>query len=156
MYERFVDDSNLVPEVVEPGWKFCNTMRRLMYDEDQVQEDSSMEDDRRTALVVKDMANSVHPMIQMEEDFPSNHVDGKLPILDLKCSMDDETLIQFEHYEKPTASRLVLSAQSALPMKQKRNIHINECVRRLRNCSPEMEWEEKREFLQDYVVVQHC
>jgi hypothetical protein len=37
-------------------------------------------------------------------------------------------------------------------MKQKRNIHINECVRRLRNCSPEMEWEEKREFLQDYVV----
>ena len=48
--------------------------------------------------------------------------------------------------------RLVLPAQSALPMKQKRNIHINECVRRLRNCSPEMEWEEKREFLQDYVV----
>ena len=37
-------------------------------------------------------------------------------------------------------------------MRQKRNIHINECVRRLRNCTPEMPWEEKREFLQDYVV----
>ena len=84
MYERFVGDSNLVPEVVEPGWKFCDTTGSLMYFEDQVQEDSSMEDDRRTALVVKDIANSVHPMIQMEEDFPSNHDDGKLPILDLK------------------------------------------------------------------------
>ena len=38
------------------------------------------------------------------------------------------------------------------PMKQKRAIHINECVRRLRNCTPELRWEEKREFLQDYVV----
>ena len=111
-----------------------------------------MEDDRKTALVIKDIANSVHPMIQMEEDYPSNHSDGKLPILDLKCSIDDEMLVKFEHYEKPTASKLVLSARSALPMKQKRNIHINECVRRLRNCAPNMEWIEKKLFLQDYVV----
>ena len=88
----------------------------------------------------------------MEEDYPSNHSDGKLPILDLKCSMNSEMMIKFEHYEKPLASRLVLSAQSALPMQQKRNIHINECVRRLRNCAPEMEWGGKKSFIQDYVV----
>ena len=33
-----------------------------------------------------------------------------------------------------------------------RNIHINELVRRLRNCSPYMEWGEKKKFIQDYVV----
>ena len=79
-------------------------------------------------------------------------VDGKIPILDLKCWIDSQGLVKFQHYEKPMSSKLVLPAESALPMSQKRNIHINECVRRLRNCEPKMEWEEKREYLQDYVV----
>ena len=100
----------------------------------------------------KIIANSVHPLIQMEEDYPSNYSDGKPPILDLNCSMNNEGLIQFEHFEKPTANKMVLSAQSALPMKHKRNIHINECVRRLRNCSQDIEWVEKKKFIQDYVV----
>ena len=152
MYERFVDDSNLVSETIEAGWGFCKETGRLAFVEDKVAEDSSMEEDKRTSLVIKDIANSVHPMIQMEEDYQSNHADGKLPILDLNCSMNGEGLIKFEHFEKPTANKLVLSAQSALPMKQKRNIHINECVRRLRNCSPDMEWGEKKKFIQDYVV----
>ena len=50
------------------------------------------------------------------------------------------------------ASKLFLSASSALPAQQKRNIHINECVRRLQNCDPDMSWEERKEFLQDYVI----
>ena len=29
-----------------------------------------MEDDQRTAKVIKDIANSVHPMIVVEEDYP--------------------------------------------------------------------------------------
>jgi hypothetical protein len=70
--------------------------------------------DRKTALVNKDIANSVHPMIQMEEDYPSNHSNGKLPILDLKCSIDSEIMVKFEHFEKPTADKLVLDAWSAL------------------------------------------
>ena len=152
MYERFVDDSNMVSETIEAGWGYSKEAGKLMFTEERVLEDGFMEDDKRTSLVIKDIANSVHPMIQMEEDYPSNHTDGKLPILDLACSMDDEGIIRFEHYEKPTANKSILSAKSALPMRQKRNIHINECVRRLRNCTPEMPWEEKREFLQDYVV----
>ena len=50
------------------------------------------------------------------------------------------------------ASKLVLAATSALPAKQKRNIHINECVRRLRNCDPDMSWGERKGFLQEYVI----
>ena len=50
------------------------------------------------------------------------------------------------------ASKLLLSASSALPSQQKRNIHVSECVRRLRNCDPNMSWEERKKFLQEYVV----
>ena len=83
---------------------------------------------------------------------PSGREEGKIPILDLKCWLDEEGIIRFEHYEKLMASKLLLSANSALPKKQKRNIHINECVRRLQNCSPDLSWGEKRVFLQEYVV----
>ena len=95
-------------------------------------------------MIIKDIANSVHPMIQMEEDYPSNHTDGKMPILDLECWMDDEEeIVRFQHYEKPMANKQVLSAKSALPIKQKRNIHINECVRRLRHCDLDMKWDDR-------------
>ena len=87
-----------------------------------------MEDDKRTSLVIKDIANSVHPMIQMEEDYLSNHGDGKIPFLDLACSMDNERKIRFKHLENPTVNKSILSAKLALPMRQKWNIHINECV----------------------------
>ena len=91
-------------------------------------------------------------MIQMEVDFPSNYEDGKLPILYLKCWIDSDGSVSFSHYEKPMASKVILPARSALPMNQKRNIHINECIRRLRNCRPDMEWEGKKEYLQEYVI----
>ena len=152
MYERFVDDSNLTSELIEPGWRYDHVTGKVIFNAEWVEDDSNMEDDRRTASVVREVANTVHPMIQMEEDIPSNHADSKIPILDLKCWIGADGQIWFHHYEKPMASKLVLPARSALPMSQKRNIHINECVRRLRNCKPEMEWERKKECVQDYVV----
>ena len=36
---------------------------------------------------LRKMANSIHPMIQLEEDHQHNHPDNKLPILDLKVWM---------------------------------------------------------------------
>ena len=58
-----------------------------------------MEDDERTSQVIKNIANSVNPMIQMEEDYPSKYSDGKILILDLNFSMNNEGLIQFEHFK---------------------------------------------------------
>merc|ERR1711895_336869 len=33
----------------------------------------------------------------------------------------------------------------------KRNVAVEECVRRLRNCSPDLPWEQKSAFLSDYM-----
>ena len=58
--------------------KFIEKEGILLYKEDWV------ENDQRTWLVIRHIANTIHPMIQMEEDFLSNHQDGKLLILNLK------------------------------------------------------------------------
>ena len=45
----------------------------------------------------------------------------------------------------------VLHSSLALAWATKRNVAVEECVRRLRNCSPELPWEQKSEFLSEYM-----
>ena len=96
-------------------------------------EDENMEDDRRTMRLLREVSDSVHPKLQFEEDFPSNYSDEKIPILDLKCWMDDDNKVWHEHYEKTVSTRKVLHSQSALAWGSKRSVVVSECVRRLRN-----------------------
>ena len=100
-----------------------------------------MEEDQRTMVLIRNIANSIHPMLQFEEDFCSRYPDKKLPILDLKCWLDQSNELWHEHYEKPVATRKVLHSKSALAWGTKRNVAVEECVRRLRNCSPDLQWE---------------
>ena len=85
MYKRFIDDANLVSDVIDAGWEFSGETKNLIYNEERVLPDSLLSDDKRTALVVKSVANSIHPIIQMDEDVPTNHENEKVPILDLEC-----------------------------------------------------------------------
>ena len=74
----------------------------------------------------------------MEEDLPSRYEDKKLPILDMKCWISEEGYLEYEHYEKPMASKLVISVRSA--HSDKRNVHVCELVRRLMNTSRRLDW----------------
>ena len=52
-------------------------------DDECIQEDLDTATDKRTARFVRSVANTITPMIQMEEECPSNHPSGKMAILDL-------------------------------------------------------------------------
>ena len=82
----------------------------------------------------------------MKEDVPSNYQSGKLPILDLEVWVQGNR-IYHQFYKKPMASRMVVQAESAFSTANKRSILIEEGLRRLRNCSPELDWSEKVRFL---------
>ena len=66
------------------------------------------------------MANSICPIIQLTEDYPSRNPDGKLPILDLKVWVGPHGQILYESYRKETASRLLILARSAMSARVKR------------------------------------
>ena len=124
---------------------------KLIFSEEANEEDEGLQEDERTIKVIRNIANTVHPMIIMEEDFPSNYEDQKLPIVDLKCWVGQDSQIWFEHYEKPVSSRKIVMSRSAVSTRTKRNVHINECVRRLLNCKQELPWDRKAEYLSDYM-----
>ena len=65
--------------------------------------------------------------------------------------MDDDNKVWHEHYEKTVSTRKVLHSQSALAWGSKRSVVVSECVRRLRNCSVDLPWKQKANFLSDYM-----
>ena len=84
-----IPNQNLAGKPLKPGtrwvegpWSSGLGMMRMF--EDKVEEDNQVPAAVRTMTELRKMADSIHPMIQLEEDHCHNHQDQKLPILDLK------------------------------------------------------------------------
>ena len=103
------------------------------------------------SILMRNIGNSITPMIQLEEDIPSSHQDQKLPILDLEVWVERSKL-KHNFYKKPMASRRVILARSAGPNSEKRAILVQECLRRLRNCSEDIQWSSKAEYVSQLML----
>ena len=136
LYERYVDDSNQIAETPPAGARYDSYLGRVVVDTDN----DNRSEDARTAEVLKDIANNVMEGIIMEEDYPSNNENNKLAILDMYVWIDDNSNIVYEHYEKPMASKQILSEQSAQSTACKKSVHVRELVRRLLNTSRRLDW----------------
>ena len=65
-----------------------------------------------------------------------------MAVLDPKVWMsENESVILFEHYEKATANKEILHSQSAQSASCKRNVHIQEVLRRMFNTSGRLDWQ---------------
>ena len=110
LYLRYVDDTDMVLEALPPGPRFVNN--ELTIHLEAIQEDETKPPDETTAIVLRSIANSIMLMINMEEDFPSNHPSGKLPILDLEVWIEDGE-VRHHFYKKRMANRKLVQAKSA-------------------------------------------
>ena len=144
LYKRYVDDGNMALQAVQPGARIVDGKISIL--PEALQEDSDKPADRRTAELIKSVANTITPMIQMDEDYPSNHPTGRLPILDLEVWVENKR-IHHQFYKKPMASRKLVQAKSAFSTSKKRSILMEEGLRRLQNCSPNLAWDRKTYFL---------
>ena len=82
LHKRYVDDTNPAAQKTEIGARYDGV--RLQFTEESRIEDEGLEDDKRTMLLIQTVANSIHHSIRHTIDFPSNHEDRKVPMLDLK------------------------------------------------------------------------
>ena len=142
LYKRYVDDINACVEVVKPGMRWNG--RELIFNQEVVEEDRQIEDDKRTFNIIRQIGDQIHSSIKLEVDVPSNHDDRKIPILDLKVWVEEIQIedgstmkkIMHEFYMKEVSSKFVMNASSAMPWKNKITILTQQCLRILLNCSP--------------------
>ena len=124
MYARYVDDIDLVIE--------ADT------------------DDETTMARVQNVANSIHPSIQVSIDYPSKHPDGKLPVLDTKQWIEDGKLFH-TYYSKPMSNKFVVMASSAISDRSKHNILVADLLRVMRCVSPQCDPIERQRHVQEFI-----
>ena len=123
------------------GASWDNTTKQIVVDLHPSQVELERPPDLRTALVVRDMANSISPMFKWTVDCPSNNPSGKIPVLDLQiwCQEgegDSGTLILYEFYRKGMANLTTIPSNSAYSWRQKLITFRQEAQRVTRNTSP--------------------
>ena len=141
LHKRYVDDTNLAAQKTEIGARYDG--ERLQFTEESRIEDEGLQDDERTMLLIQSVANSIHHSIRHTIDFPSNHEDRKVPMLDLKMwrqTQERQTRILYEHYEKEMTTKSVIHRRSALPEQVKRTVLTQELLRILLHCSEHIPW----------------
>ena len=99
----YVDDKTIVTEPVPIGARFRNDHVEII--EDEIENDRATPADLRTAKILSDVGHSICPFITVQFDFPSNHSDGFLPILDLKTRMVNNQ-VEYLFFKKPMSSRM--------------------------------------------------
>ena len=151
LYKRYVDDVNIIVQGIPKNRTYNGT--NLI--EVEGEQDKDTELDKHTMEIIQKVANEIHPSIEMEIDFPSQHPDKKLPILDIKVWIkEDETgnrMIEYEYYMKPVASLFVIHQKSATPNDIKRTTLTQEALRIMLNCSKRLPKETRNEHLNKFM-----
>ena len=132
MYKRYVDDINTVSYVAPSGTRYIDD--QIILDESCVTRDEAVDHDRRTMELWQCIANSIHPSIQVEVDFPSNHLKNSVPILDVRVWVEkviDSNVyrVMHEFYMKEVSSKAVIDARSALSWDVNRTVLTQEVLR---------------------------
>ena len=148
----YVDDMNIVFHPLPPGARWCGEESKMVIKQDLIEEDNREPRDKHSMCEMKKMANTICPIIQMEEDYPSRNEDDKLPILDLKVWVSDDKTIMYEFYRKNMASKLLMMERSAMPRNMKRSVLTQEGIRIMRNCSEDLPWGRVEEHLTDFAL----
>ena len=148
LYSRFKDDLDIITDALPLGTRYCSKSREIQYTnpsfrnisknkyEEKIFQSGNVEEN--TFYVLNQIANDVDSMLSFTYDVPSNHENQKMPVLDVQVCLDNQGLLLFEFYEKPTKNPHVILASSALSWKSKRTILTQEALRRMRNTSPEL------------------
>ena len=116
-------------------------------------EDKNKSETQRTAEIMASIANSINPAIQVTLDYPSNHIDGRMPVLDLKIWKNSEgkcPRISHTFYKKPIASPFTILKRSAVSESVKRSTIFQESLRRLQHISEDCPWSETVNHLSEF------
>ena len=147
-YKRYVDDGNFKLPAIEEGVIWDKDRKSLVYSPQPVE--SEYPPDKRTALIIREVANSITGMLTWTADFPSAHSNGRLPILDIETWSSESpegTITNYSFYMKPMANPVAIPATSAISSSVKFNTYREEVKRVLRNTSLHLPWSHKAELL---------
>ena len=150
MLKFYIDDGNILSSAFPLGSRMCED-GKIRIIESEIESERNIPEDKRTAELYLQVANSISDFIKLTVDYPSLHQDtgGYMPILDLQVKIVDNQC-SYKFYKKKVSNPLLMLESSAMPMKVKRTCLVQEGLRRLRNTRRDLPWDEKAEILSEF------
>ena len=146
MYVRYVDDCRLVLPALTKGWKWNGTGFVFTGCSD---EEVGMPDAHYTTVEIAKAMCSLVTFLKFTGEDESMFPNSRLPTLDTELWVENG-LIKYSFYEKPTVGNKVLNKDTALPVSSIWSSLLQETVRRLLNCSEDLDINEKQQILSKY------
>ena len=147
LHKFYVDDHNLAMEELPSGARYREG--KVVVVPGEVEADSLLPGDQRTALVINEVANGVCQFTTFKTDCPSANENGQMPLLDIQISVLPDNSVSWRYYEKEVNSPFTILNSSALPGKVKRISLVQEGLRRLRNTRPDLVPGLKKELMEN-------
>ena len=147
---RYVDDLNLKSGQVPVGSVWDKETKQITVSSSPTPEQLQQPADLRTALVARDMADSVTDMFKWTVDCPSLNLSKKIPVLDLQLWTEETpsgTIIHYEFFRKEMANTTTIPSDSAFSWRQKMITFRQEAQRIMRNTSPLLPWSTRARHL---------
>ena len=135
MYKRYAYDLNAAVTAVPEGWNLRLEDMKLIKSENDATDDSP---EVRTFRILTQIANSISPMLQWEQDLPSFHPSGMVPMFDTQVFVDKNDRvnpIKHKYYRKDMCQNRLISRYSTMPTNVKNSILVKEGLRRVKNNS---------------------
>ena len=118
------------------------------------EEEREKANEKKTIIMenLKCIGNSIKPSIKLEADRPTLHEDQKLPILDVKMWVTNNSKILHEFYQKDIFRKVVVNARSSLPWSTKRTALTKEILRIILKCSPDLPCEQIKNHVEMFMA----
>ena len=133
---------------LRPGWRWHSG--ELWLCEEWELADEQLSPTERTKLAMaeslKGLVSCLDFTTETHEDFPESW----LPTLDLSIKVNEQNQVQYKFFEKPTASKLCLQADTALGQNCLVQSLAQDTIRRMLNCSEHITIEERREVVDKF------
>ena len=146
-----MDDADVFSETIKKTIRFDKNTKTLV-DDNPNHDCTDMKTGEEMMDLLREVANSITPMVVWEHDWPDKHPDGWLPVLDIQMKVDPDdrdNLVKHKFYQKPVSNKNLVSADSCMPRNVKFSTLVEEGYRRLRNSSPSVLQAEQGSILLD-------
>ena len=128
---------------IKLGWRFEEGELRYRNEWRIEEEREKMTGLEKTAEVILATMGEVEGFLKFTPETEDHFDEKRLPTLDFSLWVNKEDYVIYSFYEKPMALNQVIHKNTALSENCKIQSLHNEIMRRLKNCSDRVTWEEK-------------
>ena len=154
MMIKYVDDVDLLIESIGLGTRWVGDRTgKTEYRDEWTEEDreTGKTESVVTMEVIKNLSRSCSRWMEFTVDSEDNHLDGRVPMLDLCVWKSGPNTIHHGFYEKPMMSGLVILEKSASSQGGKMATLAQEIIRRMRNTGRDVPVEERIKYMDKYM-----